>query len=339
MQAQNAGGHVASQGLQQATSALRLAPHIENLYKQLNLQITPDTIPAYTDAQVTGKPQKLGSGSFNTVFAVPLKKPDGSVFDGVFKPLSTTENGWTAAATGIPRDDPQIAMRNLATVSYARKLGLDVVPETTVAVLSATQGPMLGLMMEKARGKPACTMAPRFLDLPGVRAEVTKLQLLDHLTGQGDRHGANYFISIERSGRAKVTGIDNDQCFGKDLTDPNGIQQVDGDDFRWGFRGTALPPVVDTEMARKINELTPGDIREMLGNKLGEYEIEAAIARHAGVKEHVETLRAGKRIIDSRQWGHPNVQKLFNAQNSYLAREHEIAIACQQAAPKPNAGW
>jgi hypothetical protein len=269
---------------------------------------------------------------------VPLKKPDGSAFDGVFKPLSTTENGWAAAATGIPLDDPQIAMRNLATVSYARKLGLDVVPETTVAVLGATQGPMLGLMMERARGKPAATMDPSILNRPDVCAEVTKLQLLDHLTGQGDRHGANYFISIEPSGRAKVTGIDNDQCFGKDLTDPNGIQQVDGDNFRWGFRGTALPPLVDTEMARKIHELTPGDIREMLGNKLSESEIQAAIARHAGVKKHVETLRARGWIIHPDQWGHPNVQKALNAQNSYLARDRGYALA-QQAAHKPNAGW
>jgi hypothetical protein len=312
----------------EATSVPTLSKNIGRLYKQLNLKVTADTLPAFTNAQVLEKPKTLGSGAFNTVFSVKLKNPDGTPFDGVFKPLGSTEKGWVAAATGIPKDDPQIAMRNIATVSYAKKLGLDVVPSTRLAVIDTGRGvvdPDLGLIMEKARGKPASQVDPSVLSRPDVCAEVTKLQLLDHLTGQGDRHANNYFINIEPDGRAKVMGIDNDQCFGKNLKDPAGIQQINHDRLRYGFRGTGLPPVVDTEMARAINAMTSRDIRAMLGNKLSEPEIQAAIERHEGVKNHIARLRATGHIIDPSQWG--DVLHLLNGQNSYLGRERDRALA------------
>ena len=316
----------------EAANVPTLARHIGRLYKQLNLKVTGDTLPAFTNAQVLEPPKKLGSGAFNTVFQVKLKNPDGTAFNGVFKPLGGIEKGWVAAATGIPRDDPQIAMRNIATVDVAKKLGFDVVPSTRMAVIDTGRGavdPDLGLVMDLATGKPAAEIEASTLARGVVAAEVTKLQLLDHITGQGDRHANNYFIDFKREpephGTAKVMGIDNDQCFGKNLTDPAGIQWVDNDSMRRGFRGTALPPVVDTEMARAINALTSRDIRAMLGNKLSEPEIQAAIARHEGVKDHIAKLRTEGNIIHPDDWEQPGVQALLTAENSYIGRERHHA--------------
>jgi len=323
-----------------ANTVPTLPAHIDRLYKQLKLKVTPDTLPAFTNAQVLEK-AKLGSGAFNTVFAVKLRNPDGSTFDGVFKPLDTTERGDVAAATGIPANDPQIAMRNIATVSYAKRLGFDVVPETRVALIDTGKGigdPCLGLVMERARGKPAAKIEASVLARPDVCAEVTKLQLLDHLTGQGDRHFNNYFIDIDSSGRAKVVGIDNDQCFGKRLLDPAGIQQLPNDRLRHVFRGTGMPPVVDTEMARAIDALTPADIRSMIGDKLSEDEIHAAISRHHGVKNHIAQLRAAGRVIEPAQWAQPSVQQLLNPQNSYLGRECASALD-RENAPRTKNNW
>jgi hypothetical protein len=271
--------------------------NLDLLYQELNLKVTDDTRPAYTNDNLVGQLEMLGSGVYNTVFAVKLEKPDGSTFDGVFKPLGTTEKGWVAQATGIPRHDPQIAMRNIATLSYAQKLGIDVIPDTRVAALGGRRdGPKLGLVMERAKGKPAFDATLALFNRPDVCAEVTKLQLLDHLTGQGDRHGDNYFIDIGQDGKAKVTGIDNDQCFGSWLTDPAGIKYANNLTHK-GFHGTSLPPVVDAEMADKIHSLTHDDIREMLGNKLSEAEVQAAISRHEGVKQHINVLAKQDRII------------------------------------------
>jgi hypothetical protein len=337
------------QAQQQAMNvpAGRLPANLGRLYQALNLKVTDDTKPAFTNDNLLGKPTKLGAGAFNTVFAVKLEKPDGSKFDGVFKPLGTEEKGWVAAATGIPKHDPQIAMRNIATLSYAQKLGIDVIPETRVAVLGTDlDGPKLGLVMARASGKEAAKADPALFNRADVRAEVTKLQLLDHLTGQGDRHGSNYFIDIGQNGKAKVTGIDNDQCFGARLTNPNGIQYVNNH-THYGFRGTSLPPVVDTEMAAKIKSLTHNDIREMLGNKLSEPEVQAAIARHEGVKHHIAGLEKQGMVIAPKDWNHPAVTNLLTAQNSYVGRERENALAAQAQAQaqapgrwrQPNAGW
>ena len=327
----------------------RLPTDIGRLYQKLNLKVTDDTKPAFTNDNLMAPPTELGSGAFNTVFAVKLEKPDGSTFDGVFKPLGNVEKGWVAAATGIPKRDPQIAMRNIATLSYAQKLGIDVIPDTRVAVIrTGLDGPKLGLAMERAKGKPAAEANLALFNRPDVCAEVTKLQLLDHLTGQGDRHGNNYFIDIGQDGKAKVTGIDNDQCFGSRLTDPAGIKYADNR-TNYGFRGTSLPPVVDTEMADKIHSLTHNDIREMLGNKLSEAEVQAAIARHEGVKQHINVLARNGRIIQPSDWSRPAVTKLLTAENSYVGREREHAplvgtpsqtqAGTADLSRQPNADW
>ncbi|WCM92804.1 hypothetical protein M5C99_21075 [Acidovorax sp. NCPPB 2350] len=304
---------------------------IKDRYQKLNLKIIDETKPAFTDAHVLEQPAQLGSGSFNTVFALKIMDADGAAFDAVFKPLNAKDDGWTAGMTGIPEDDPQTAMRNIATVSYARKLGLHVVADTRVALIDTGRGPhepTLGLMMERAQGKPAAQADTIILARPDVCAEVTKLQLLDHLTGQGDRHGNNFFIHVGPNGRTRVTGIDNDQCFGKELTDPAGIQYI-GTPDREGFRGTGLPPIVDTRMEKSINALTETDIRSMLGDKLSKEEIDAAIQRHQGVKDHIAQLSANGKVIEPEQWNHPDVQQLLKPDNSYIGRERAKAQARQ----------
>lgn len=308
--------------------------NLQHLYRDLNLKVTSDTRPAYTNHDLLARPRPLGQGAFNTVYEVKLRQPDGGTLDGVFKPLSGTERGWVASATGIPRDDPQIAMRNIATQAYGRKLlGIDVVADTRVAAIEAgphaqVEGPKLGLVMERAQGQEAARMSLADLQRPDVRAEVTKLQLLDHLTGQGDRHGKNFFVDLG-SGRAKVTGIDNDQCFGARLTDPNGIHYA-RDRTQYGFRGTRLPPVVDTEMATRIKSLTPDRIRAELGDKLSPAEVDAAVERHAAVKRHIDGLARQGRVIAPADWGQPWVAGLMRFGNSYIGREVALAADRQR---------
>jgi hypothetical protein len=297
---------------------------IAGQYEKINLKITDDTRPTFTDGNLLGQPEKLGSGAFNTVFSVTLAKPpDNKTFDGVFKPLGNQEHGWVAVTTGVPPNDPQIAMRNLATCDYAKALGFDVVPETRIATISTGDGsgPKLGMVMEKAEGRNSEKMNHAALENPEVARETTKLQLLDHLVGQGDRHQANYFIKVAPDGKVKITGIDNDQCFGAKLTDPNGIAWKGTDDC--GFRGTTMPPVVDTEMAKAINDLTPDKLSAMLGDKLSQAEVGAAIQRLDGVKAHIAGLEAKGLVIDPGNWG--SAMKHMTPDNSYAARDYQYS--------------
>ncbi len=293
-------------------------------YRALHLAITPQTVarnfkPGTQDGAMKG----LGSGAFNQVFAVKYGTSDG-VVSAVFKPLrvpdgfTEIESGWVASKIGINLQDPQIAMRNLATGDLAQKLGFDVVARTEIGVRNPNE---VGLVMERAQGREAHKVGSLLTD-PSVQREVTKLQLLDHLTGQGDRHGGNYFIHVDHNGKPRITGIDNDQCFGRRPSDPDGIARGT-DKATKGFRGTTMPPVVDTEMARSIRSLTPGDLDTMLAGKLTVDEISAAKLRLQGIKDHITQLELAGNVVTPEDWGSQRVQSLFNASNSYVGRDFQ----------------
>ncbi|MEB1723109.1 hypothetical protein VDR40_21700, partial [Xanthomonas campestris pv. campestris] len=117
---------------------------IDRLYTRLNLKMTDDTMPAFTNAQVLQAPRELGEGRSNTVYEVEIRNADGAAMSAVFKPLihePPSPDKWSVVArlTGISREEPQTAMRNLATVAYARRLGFHVVADTRVALMNLGQ--------------------------------------------------------------------------------------------------------------------------------------------------------------------------------------------------------
>lgn len=318
---------------------------IDRLYTRLNLKMTDDTMPAFTNAQVLEAPVELGEGRISKVYAVKLEDTDGSELDAVFKPLNSEVpdvEEWSAAArlAGISREDPQTAMRNLATVAYAKMIGFHVVTDTRVALIDIGDDPFnpaLGLIMERARGEPAEEVDAEVFKEGSVCAEVTKLQLLDHLTGEADRYDKNYFVELGSDGRAKVMGIDNDTSFGAALTDPAGAKAprtnpkgVAIDPSRLGLRGTALPPVVDTDMESAVLALTEEGIVSILEDKLNDAEVDAAIERYRGVRQHMVELREAGRVIAPHEWGRSDIQELFTPENSYLGRDRELAWVASQ---------
>jgi len=227
-------------------------------YKHLALPITPQTI-VRTKEQEVGKMLPLGSGACNTVYAARYNTSEGIV-QGVFKPLTNTETAKVALTIGLDPVRPQIANRNLATQDVARALGFDVVVDCQIGVRSQPGKPVeLGLIMGRAPGKCAFDTDFEVFQHPESRREITKLQLLDHLVGQADRHSSNYFIHVHQDEngqtRAKVSGIDNDLCFGLTTEDGNQIAYDKHHDV--GYRGTKMPELIDTNMADAIRRITP----------------------------------------------------------------------------------
>jgi hypothetical protein len=265
----------------------------------------------------------VGSGKFNTVFEVGYKTRDDSF---AFKPIKENagkkDYGGVSKQIGIDRNNPQYAMRNLATCDIANKLKFNVVPQTEIG-MSKPQGrkqpAQLGLVMSFAPGQPAAKTPPDVFRNAQVRAEITKLQLLDHLVGQGDRHGKNYFIEVGKDGTVVVTGIDNDQCLGKEPSDPNGIAYAKSKSQR-AFRGTTLPPVVDTDMRDAFRDMTANDLETLLGGKFSAEEIQAAKDRLAGIKAHIADPNKCL-VIAPGDWDKPNVTALLSSGNSYIGRD------------------
>lgn len=297
------------------------------LYRDMEIPIRPDTIVKNFDDSVrTGGLVKLGKGAFNTVYLAKYTT-GGGTYEGVFKPISPpdkfhnkpVERGWAAYEIGIDPFNPQTALRNLGTCAVAKQLGFDVVPHTEIGMRETPEGDkQLGIVMSKAPGKPAMKTDPSLFERGDVRREIVKLQLLDHLVGQGDRHCNNYFVSIE-NGKAVVTGIDNDQCLGKNTHDPNDIAYEDTPE-KEGFRGCTMPPIIDTDMAKAIRDMTPEKLEISLKGLKPE-EIAAAKDRLVAMKVHVMTLELTGKIITPDKWDQAWIGYELNENNSYVGRD------------------
>jgi uncharacterized protein YdeI (BOF family) len=190
---------------------------------------------------------------------------------------------------------------------------------------SDEDGPSVGIVMGKAKGTTGGNTPRELFSDPQVRRELTKLQLLDHLCGQGDRHKGNYFIHRDGNGRVTVSGIDNDQCFGKNLHHPNDIAKG-SKDHNSGFHGTRMPMIIDTDMAQAFRDLTPERLDELLAGKLTKDEIKAAKDRLAGIKVHIDALEYNGMIITPDQWGERFVGKELTRHTSYVGRDSTFSL-------------
>jgi hypothetical protein len=168
---------------------------------------------------------------------------------------------------------------------------------------------------------------------PGLRRELVKLQLLDAITAQGDRHPGNYMVELNgEGGFSRLRAIDNDQAFGPKVVNPNqllhvgsGEGQVEVGGKLYGnttFNGVMLPPVVDTDMKAAIDRITPESLRRELTGLLPEKEIEATLLRLHTLKGHVAQLEKDGKVIAPDQWGSPLVTKaLEDPKTSYVGRD------------------
>ncbi len=153
---------------------------------------------------------------------------------------------------------------------------------------------------------------------PGLRRELVKLQLLDALTAQGDRHGGNFVIQRGEGGRfTGLSAIDNDQAFGSRIEDP---RQLLGDS---ACRCVDLPPVVDEGIKAAFANLSDDQLRRDLTGLLPKDEIDAAVARLQVIKEY---LAGGPPPMvltgENPDWGSEAVGRaLSDPATSYVGRE------------------
>ena len=228
-------------------------------------------------------------------------------------------------AAGIP-EHADIGIRNVAMYRTAQLFGIpEVVCRAVPMKIKIGDQVVEGTFMQKADGidakNPVVTdnaVDRRPLDgydPEGLR-KAADLQILDFITGNIDRHGANMFYQVNLQGKfCGVQGIDNDMSFGLFIPDKKS-------------QGHLLPPhklrLISKEMADKINNISDDQLRMTLHGLIEPNCIEAAIKRLHMVQNQmgkVNALEANNQKkstnnlitpVEKGKWGSPEVLKLLN---------------------------
>ncbi len=205
------------------------------------------------DSRLTEKPKKIGQGNMNEVFSCQYALGDSGKSAYVFKGEYDARRSFADSTIGKlgHNDALHIGALNIATYEAAKLIHCQsAIAESGMGKL---QG-QWGVFMEHAQGKtmkeiiqdgsPALTLGETSYSLAELHTvlteeqqktvlaslltELTKLEWADALTGQMDRHGGNYFFDINPDTfQVKITGIDNDACFGRHMVGLGKVRFID----------------------------------------------------------------------------------------------------------------
>ena len=195
---------------------------------------TDDVDPANEDANIESS-RPLGAGEVGTVYL--LRRKDGS--EVVFKGEMESRTGLNTCCAGKGASylkSQQTVNLNIATKNAANALGCG---NLIVNYKAGTHNGTFGFFMDKAKGRSAHDLVGKGggktdeAGLTGkeisnledgerrrvkgeIMRQLNRLQWLDIIAGQLDRHSDNYFIHVDRqTHNVTVAGIDNDACYSK----------------------------------------------------------------------------------------------------------------------------
>ena len=264
-----------------------LLPRVRSELEALRADSWASTL-GLSDSQVMEKGRQ-DQGGKNQVQELHYQTEQGE-FSGYFK----ADTGFNATTEGHETDvgirqwDPNYGSRSVAMYRLDQLLGAGV----TARVEFAVHDGKLGTVMETATGTRANEteiafrndskgLAPNAVSLEDATLQrcLNKLQILDAIAGQLDRHAGNYFIQHKGGNVTGVTGIDLDMAFGRDMGTPdrNGAASL-----AQNYRG--LPSQFDEDFANRILSITDDMVASALRGLLHPKEVEATIERFRHVQ-------------------------------------------------------
>ena len=243
------------------------------------------------------------SGQVNTASELHYDDGKGGTFSGYFK----EDKGFAKQTqtqedeVGITHQDPNYGARSVALYRLDQLFNAQVTARAEFAVHTTTSGESrLGTVLESAQGTSAGDTAFKLpgddgpgvsLDDPVLQSGLNKLQILDAIAGQLDRHQGNYMIAQDKSGKVTgVTGIDLDMAFGKNMKSTGRIDTA--------FNYLGLPEFIDKEMGDTILKVKPTDIRNALLGLLSKSEVEATVSRFNEVQQAVRDAKKAGKLVD-----------------------------------------
>jgi hypothetical protein len=237
---------------------------------------------------------------------------------------------------GIDMQDARLAKRNVAMYRLDQMLSAGVIAKAELAIYQSPDGQAVqGSFMEKAKGGQAGSMGKNgslakggqggngIVDVDDaiLQRSLSRLQLIDTLAMQADRHQGNCFINYDDSGKVLgVTGIDNDMAFGT---------RTAIDKMRQEY--PALSKFVDQELAERILALNPEDLELAMLDLLSPGEIGALLSRLTKLQAYLGKLNSDGKLLDPGQWNQATAKGMLDEHNasqgedSYYGRLKEDA--------------
>ncbi len=282
-------------------------PRMRMLGRAVREEFLQNNVTTFKDDNLRSRMKPIGSGAAHTVSKGEYRQGGGEVsrvhkYDD--EQLIHPDGGrfGAPARLGIDQSNPKLLERAVFTSKLDAQLGFNV----SVGTDFARHQDQTGIVMELAGGSTANdTVGVK--GNPGVaQKELMKLQLLDIITGQADRHGGNYLV--QKNDQGEITGvkaIDSDFCMGPQ---PNDAARIVG---KHGVHLPGMPPVIDSDMAQAIRGLSDDDVGRLCGDMFDDASVGAAKARLTALKDHVNKLDQAGKIIRPDQWGTEDVTKLL----------------------------
>jgi hypothetical protein len=251
-------------------------------------------------------------------------------------------------AIGIEKENPQYGARAVAMSELDKLLGTNLLVKTQFGTHKSQENapggpvgehnpitrPTMGIHMDKVKGEQLRDMLydpeqssfvreegsnKLSLDDPMLQQELNKLQFLDVLSGQVDRHMGNIHVDRDKNtGKVtKVTGIDNDMAFGKNQTTLEPPKWDDGESKAPSWKG--LPSVIDRGMYdRLMRRSLRGHVSDSLTGLLPEEEVSSTLERLDLIQQQLGTFQQ-EQIIGPGGWNQETA-KLQSPSNSYLGQ-------------------
>lgn len=251
------------------------------------------------------------------------------------------------ANNAVAKVETNMANRNVATSRVANLFGLGSIVEqsTNVKVKDKKSGDIReGSLMTLAKGRAARDrnkkdLHPQMLKLtsveereklakskisPTLQKELSSLQVLDYICGQGDRHQDNFFTEVDSKGRyTHVHGIDNDNSFSTGVETENVARRDGGVLNQQRFlrmvvdsKDNLTIPHMDKQLAQNILQIKEDELRFVLKDLLEEPFIDAALKRlhklKTAIKKELDKGTDSKVFMEENDWGNDSLEDFLN---------------------------
>lgn len=282
-----------------------------------------------------------------------IKNGDASFTVSAFSQKKRESNGDGQNRFGMMIGDKvNISRRNVAMSRVANLLGIGYLIEQSKSVTvhdRSRNQDFRGNLMTKAKGKKAQehintikdelktradkdnirtreNAAKDFLT-PTIQKELSSLQILDYICGQGDRHFENIFIEDEMGEGGKIKGshihaIDNDMSFSNGTNYAEDLKKS-GFQHQYmkavvGIDKNLVIPHMDKALADNIKALSANELRFALKDVVEDSFVEFAIERFEEVKNAVQNAKDGV-ILEENQWNEKTHKDFMKASDAYKA--------------------